>query len=384
MRALVEQVERKVSTILPDRFALVFDGQTTPEAHYVAVFATFPDKTETGFKEICLALSPMENEETQDANEHITFLHFVLSIFQKTMVNVVALIGDNCSVNQSISAKLGIPLIGCASHRFQLAVQEILKDYEVVIGEVNSLMVKLRTPILAAKLRRVTHLKAKLRNQTRWSSTFEMLKRHILLRDHLRQLHNEEIDDMLPNQAHERKIDSLFSKLSQLDEVTKKLQLSDASVRSARIYFDTVLEDYPFLFDRLNSNARIVHDPCFESGVLRIQEGQECDLKGDEKAAVSSLLLGGSVLNEGELGPQSIIERASKRLRTDGTLQPSAYMDTRFLLPTSNLCERFFSIAGYAMTNRRKGILPSNLEAQLFLFMNRDLWGINDIKNIVH
>jgi len=35
---------------------------------------------------------------------------------------------------------------------------------------------------------------------------------------------------------------------------------------------------------------------------------------------------------------------------TDGA---AAYLDLRFLCPTSNMCERLFSIAGYAMNDRR-------------------------------
>lgn len=34
-----------------------------------------------------------------------------------------------------------------------------------------------------------------------------------------------------------------------------------------------------------------------------------------------------------------------------------------------------FFISGHALTNRRKGFLPSNLEAQRFLLMNREVWG---------
>lgn len=47
------------------------------------------------------------------------------------MKNVIALIADNCSVNKSISNIREVPLLGCASHRFQLAVNEILEEYMV-------------------------------------------------------------------------------------------------------------------------------------------------------------------------------------------------------------------------------------------------------------
>ncbi len=42
------------------------------------------------------------------------------------------------------------------------------------------------------------------------------------------------------------------------------------------------------------------------------------------------------------------------------------YIDTRFLLPTSNICERLFSVAGHALGDRRKPITPLHLEEQMF------------------
>lgn len=57
----------------------------------------------------------------------------------------------------------------------------------------------------------------------------------------------------------------------------------------------------------------------------------------------------------------SIIERAHKRLWSTDEQRPSGYLEKRFLVPTSNVCERL-SITGYALTNRRKDILPNNLE----------------------
>jgi hypothetical protein len=40
------------------------------------------------------------------------------------MDNILCLVGDSSSVNKSMPQILDIPLIGCASHKFNLAVQE--------------------------------------------------------------------------------------------------------------------------------------------------------------------------------------------------------------------------------------------------------------------
>ncbi len=33
------------------------------------------------------------------------------------------------------------------------------------------------------------------------------------------------------------------------------------------------------------------------------------------------------------------------------------YMDYRFIMPTSNICERLFSVVGHALTDRRKVLI---------------------------
>lgn len=68
--------------------------------------------------------------------------------------------------------------------------------------------------------------------------------------------------------------------------------------------------------------------------------------------------------------PLSIAQRAANSMRTLGFGPGTSYLDSRFLLPTKNRCERDFSVVGFALTNRSKGILPSKLEAQFFPVMN--------------
>jgi hypothetical protein len=53
------------------------------------------------------------------------------------------------------------------------------------------------------------------------------------------------------------------------------------------------------------------------------------------------------------------------------------YMSPKFIPPTSNCCERFFSKAGYALNKKRRALLPVNLEAQLFLHVNHRYWNIH-------
>lgn len=81
---------------------------------------------------------------------------------------------------------------------------------------------------------------------------------------------------------------------------------------------------------------------------------------------------------------ECIASRAMKRLRTTASCAKSEYMDTRYLVLTSNVCERMFSIANHTLTNQRRGILLVNFECQIFLYMNLKFMGIDDIKSIVY
>lgn len=116
LTAIATHNKHNICTTLSDRFVFVFDKQTTPEAHYVAVFATYPLENSVGCHSACLAMSPLENETTHDADKHSRILNFELSVFGKDASNVATLIGNNCNVNRSISTKTGVQLKGCASH----------------------------------------------------------------------------------------------------------------------------------------------------------------------------------------------------------------------------------------------------------------------------
>lgn len=77
----------------------------------------------------------------------------------------------------------------------------------------------------------------------------------------------------------------------------------------------------------------------------------------------------------------SYVERALKRFKnTSG--KGRQFEDLRFLLPTSNICERLFSKAGHVLNDPRMALLPANFEVQLFLHLNRDLWSVHDFNQL--
>ncbi|ETK70879.1 hypothetical protein L915_21792 [Phytophthora nicotianae] len=119
--------------------------------------------------------------------------------------DVLFLVGDNYEVNKQLANLMGVPLVGCASHRLNLAVREYLAPHEDALAEVQALMRKLRTLKQAAKLRTksvVTLLQPKtalqpvLRQDTRWSSSFTMLARYFRLYEHLSP-DDEDLEDLI-------------------------------------------------------------------------------------------------------------------------------------------------------------------------------------------
>ena len=165
----------------------------------------------------------MGDETTLDADEHVGYLSYVLELFGYSFENVVALICDNCNTNKSIANKLSVPLIGCASHRFNLAVQDILSEHETLLFKVHALMKKLRTPLMAARLAKQTPLNAKTQNVTRWSSSFDMLRRYNELREFLHHLNSTELDAYFLSTAEDRRVNELLDRLQNLNSITLSL-----------------------------------------------------------------------------------------------------------------------------------------------------------------
>eukprot|EP00171_Calliarthron_tuberculosum_P021824 IDg21824t1 len=383
---LSTRVEDRIRNLLPEKFALIFDGWTSSDTHFVAIFASFPVKSTNGYRTVLLSFSPFEDEVSQNAKNHYLFACFVLDLYGKSFNNVVALIGDNCETNKLFATLAGTYFVGCASHRFNLAVHDLASDSQHIINKVQSLMRKLKHPIPAAKLRKFTHLRAKLSNVTRWSSTVNMLKRYCEIREDIDRIDIEGIDEFIPDRRERKTIDDLCVKFECLDSVTKKLQADSTTMADVRALFDGVIKSFPDTHQRLSATARIIRDHSFESGVCKLQVRRYGDRNLDEVEATSCLRVEEVESISGSSGRNASIglSFAEKCLQDAiGDSNPENFLDVRFIVPTSNICERLFSTAGNTLRDRRKSISPMNLEIQLFLHINSDLWGISDVNTVV-
>ncbi len=154
LHLLTKALEKKISVMLPDKFVLIFDGWSLDGAgtHYVAIFAQWIDPqgillycsyfriifmVAGKIQKVLIAFTPLLEEDDMSSEAHLELIEFVLGLFGKLLSNVICFVGDNCNVNKHLADLAGIPLIGCAAHRFNLAVKEFLEEHDILLTKVT-------------------------------------------------------------------------------------------------------------------------------------------------------------------------------------------------------------------------------------------------------
>ena len=150
----VEKVEGKLAELMPDKFVLIADGWTFNEVHYFAIFAQFLNAESNEILYPLLAVWPLQDEEDLSAESHYQFIATNLQIYNKTTSSVIAFVADNENINGAIAKLMKVPMIGCASHRLNLAVNRYLSSYEPNLSKIQNLMVKLSSIKRKAKLKK--------------------------------------------------------------------------------------------------------------------------------------------------------------------------------------------------------------------------------------
>lgn len=99
-------------------------------------------------------------------------------------------------------------------------------------------MIKPRTIIPVAKLRKRNSLKAVVENVTRWGSKHSMLERYMQLRPHLPNFDDEDVEALIPATRVFRQLESLLPTLQSIESVSKRLQQDDMTIREVRALID--------------------------------------------------------------------------------------------------------------------------------------------------
>jgi hypothetical protein len=95
-----------------------------------------------------------------------------------------------------------------------------------------------------AALRKRTHLGPILRNDTRWSSAYEMVSRYTELSPFI-DATDRDLVSFLLSPAENVQLSTLISHLEKLESVTKKLQSESIDMADVRMLFDAVIDRFP-------------------------------------------------------------------------------------------------------------------------------------------
>lgn len=377
MTALTKAVERSIASEMPDRFGLIFDGWTHSSEHYIAVYARYEVDGVPKTPLLCMAPLLEDEEEDLSARGHMEFLATMLPRdFGKQLHQCCFLVADNCSVNKRLATLMGVPLVGCASHRLNRAVQAEMQEYEDELDAVQKFMIRLRTLMQSAKLRAKTQLRPVIRQDTRWSSTFAMVNRYFKLLEFI-DCRDDDIADLVPSPACNRRLRGLLKDLKKVESVSKALQGEDVSLLDARIWLDGLISIKPHYAHFIGPRAEIVHSPDFEVGCVRVLGGNTSRLTRAEESVLAPFVVNNQPAEAGDDDDddeeESFVAQLQKRRRM--AAKETKYKLLHVIPATSNKVERFFSVARITFGHERHGLLPINLEMILFLRENAAYWG---------
>src|SRR5690242_11262665 len=108
--------------------------------------------------EYCSRFSPLNDEESLNADSHHDSLYDILKQYGKDFSNISCLIGDNCAVNQSLAKKCSCYMVECARDRLNLSIQKYLAEFSDIFESIRAVMIFLRKIKPRAALKAKTHL----------------------------------------------------------------------------------------------------------------------------------------------------------------------------------------------------------------------------------
>lgn len=91
----------------------------------------------------------------------------MLGVFGRLRTNFAALIENNANTNRAFAWKFGATIIGCYSHKFNMAIKDLILEHETMKEKVNVFIEKLFYSIPEALLREKVILSGKRCNTTR-------------------------------------------------------------------------------------------------------------------------------------------------------------------------------------------------------------------------
>ena len=210
------------------------------------LFISLPAKDAIGqYNVYLLAFAPLLDQTALTAVNHRNFILSIMDDYKLSEQKLICLIGDNCSTNTATANQMGLPLLGCRSHRFNLAVEKYVDHYlKTEADKVGKLMSKLSTLKEAARLRIATPLRPVRRNVTRWLGVIKMFERYEKLQPSLH-VSSQAIAEFVPTVSEQMNIKKYQQPLADFKAVTLTLQSQTMTMADSEELFQTIIAEYP-------------------------------------------------------------------------------------------------------------------------------------------
>ena len=124
---------------------------------------------------------------------------------------------------------------------------------------------------IACELRELTSYATVRENDTRWSSTYNMITRFLKIQKELSEIGGL-LSLLLPNQLEVNVLQRGHDQMKKFDSVTIMLQRDGMTFVESRELFDLFLKDYPAFEHYISSEASIVENLAF---VMAIAKGSQ-------------------------------------------------------------------------------------------------------------
>ncbi|RLN95822.1 hypothetical protein BBJ28_00000730 [Nothophytophthora sp. Chile5] len=154
-----------------------------------------------------------------------------------------------------------------------------------------------------------------------------------------------------------------------MERMTRAIQKSVLTLYGVRRLVDYVVAAYPHRDDRLGEAATIAKNEPLESGIVKLQYHEVLGASERAVCVVFKLAEHGNDSADATQERLSFVRNPFKRRRAG---RRQRYMDVGFVPPTSNECERVFSVAKLVLSDLRKSMDPSKFGAAMYVAINSE------------
>eukprot|EP00731_Ephydatia_muelleri_P015850 Em0009g274a len=177
-----------------------------------------------------LVFAPFLDEDKHTAEEQLIFIEATLGCYKMSLDNI------DFSTNKSGATLANKPLIGCHAHCLHLAAKTAMTAVEHHLGKLDALISKLKTFKCSATLHTKTALTPAARQETRWTSTQEMIARYFKIKQHIEEIAtgDGELTELLLSPAANFSLKACYDVLNSMG-LLKKRKLDSSNKVSAYI-----------------------------------------------------------------------------------------------------------------------------------------------------